>query len=50
MLHMGAATIDTDTRLCPPAQWKAGLLSFLTVYDTPMLQTYRRVYRRVIYR
>ena len=33
---MGAATIDTNTRSCPPAQWTARLVSFPTVYDMPI--------------
>ena len=33
---MGAATIETNTRSCPPIHGKAGNLSFPMVYDTPM--------------
>ncbi len=34
---MGAATIDTNTRSCPPAHWKAEFLSFPTAYNMPIL-------------
>ena len=34
---MGAGTLDTDTRSCPPAQWTAGLLSFPVVYGKPIM-------------
>ena len=32
-----AATVYTNTRSCIPAQWKAGVLRFPTVYDMPIL-------------
>ncbi len=35
-VHMGAATIDTNTRSCQPAHWKGEILSFPTVYGMPI--------------
>ncbi len=43
---MGAATIDTNTRSCPPVDGKAGTLSFPTVYVVPIDVALGLTYRK----